>query len=215
MEAVPRCKEVNEDRLLALIGVAGLTTSAGEEDKARQISQLLQIAEGYFLRAASFQPDPPQMWKKALDAIVARSTLEQEELFEAVYPLENLIRVAETKGNAKRVTELSLRLSESYLSTPVVMLESDTAVSKAFVQPFRPKKLEPSTTKAGKALKKCEASGLDDEGTLWYQTLAFRIEIETELATIQELANEKLTAANIVGLARAYKPARLLVVKTY
>lgn len=34
----------------------------------------------------------------------------------AVLPLENLIRIAESKGDDKRVSELSLRLAESYLT---------------------------------------------------------------------------------------------------
>jgi tetratricopeptide (TPR) repeat protein len=187
MEAEARCKDVDDNRLLNLLRVS----STGSDE---QRTQLLHIAEGCYLRAASFLPDPPQMWKKAHDAVVARS-LSQQEPLEAVYPIENLIRIADSKSNAKRVSELSLRLTESWLSTP---MDENSAIAKAFVSPFRPK-VQSSASKARQSLKKCDVSFLDADGILWYELSALRIEVESETVAIDELAQEKLTAAKNRG----------------
>lgn len=188
-DAEARSKDVEDQRLVALISVS---TAPADDQK----SQLLQLAEGYFLRAASFQPDPPPMWKKALDAIALRGG--DEEPLEAALPLDHLIGIAEAKNNAKRVSDLSLRQCESWLSSP--MEGSSTVIAAAFVTPFRPKSpLQTNATKARKALKKCTLENLDEGGVLWYQLLALRIELVEENAAVEDLAQEKFTAAKNRG----------------
>ena len=128
--ALTRCRAVQDDRLAGLLQIS-LTEESQE-------LLLLHIAEGYFLRAAFIQSDPPQMWKRSLDVIVRRLHVVQEPL-EANVPLFHLIRIAESKGNDKRASELSLHLAESWLSPREVLngtLEKELV--QAFVTPYRP-----------------------------------------------------------------------------
>jgi len=96
---------------------------------------LLRIATGQYLRAAvEFSADDqPQMWKRCLDAVLRLNTADfdvssdavggsgddeynQYATIEAALPLTNLIRIAGSKGNDRRASELSLRLAQSYLA---------------------------------------------------------------------------------------------------
>jgi hypothetical protein len=130
--ALTRCKDVHDNRLSGLLNLLVTT----EEEKS---DMLLTVAEGYFLRAALIQPDSPQMWKRCLDVLERQQSDESIVLFEAGLPLSHLISIASKKGNEKRVSELSLKLAESYLSpqqTPSRDLQEE--LHKSFVTPFRP-----------------------------------------------------------------------------
>lgn len=198
-DAERRCKDVDDNRLLYLVQ---LLQNKEEETHI----QLLHIAEGYYLRAASFQPDSPQMWKKALDVILAaRSPHGGEEPLEASYPLDNLIRIAEAKGNMKRVSDLSLRLAESWLSPK----SAQNPFATLFVTPFLPS-LQPSIRDAKQAIQKCDMAHFDDDGELWYKLLKLRIEIKDEEITVQEFAEEKLSAANNRGVGKNEKTLKAM-----
>jgi hypothetical protein len=107
--ALTRCKDVHDNRLSGLLNLLVTT----EEEKS---DMLLTVAEGYFLRAALIQPDSPQMWKRCLDVLERQQSDESIVLFEAGLPLSHLISIASKKGNEKRLSELSLKLAESFLS---------------------------------------------------------------------------------------------------
>ena len=187
-KALTRSKDVGDERYLALLGL-------GEDRK----SNLLLIAQGYFLRAASFQPNSPQMWKKALDVIVLLGEGPGAvEPFEAAYPLENLIRIAEGKGNSKRVSDLSLRLAESWLSPPAL-------AESIFVPKRKQKTVGPDANKSKQALSKSSNASQD---TLWYRILAARAEFETEAALVEERAQEKHTAAKNRGTSASIVTCR-------
>lgn len=127
----------------------------------QQVS-FLEIARGYFCKAASIQTETPPMWKKVWD--VWTTTLRQSSgggggggnrtagedetaaaiatPFEAQVAIENLTRIAAAKGNAKRVVELQVRLVCSYLNSkqgqerlPIVTTrigKEDVVVAQAF-----------------------------------------------------------------------------------
>ncbi|KAI2492634.1 hypothetical protein MHU86_21910 [Fragilaria crotonensis] len=203
-EAEHRCREVDDQRLLALLQLP-------INDSNSQRTQLLHIAEGFFLRAASFQPNQPQMWKKALDVVVARSMSEHQVPLEASFPLANLIRIAESKDNSKRVAELSLHLTESWLS---MLADDNSPASKEFVASFRPK-LRTSPEAARRCFKKCDISFLDPDGELWYKILALRIEIEDENASIDEAALHTQTAASNRGISSSLSSCKAAARRDY
>ncbi len=203
-EAERRCREVDDQRLLAMLQFP-------KNDSNAQGTLLLHIAEGYFLRAASFQPNQPQMWKKALDVVVARSMSEHHVPLEASYPLANLIRIAESKGNSKRVAELSLHLTESWLS---MVGDDNSPASKAFVASLRPK-VGTSPEEARRCFKKCDIACLDPDGVLWYKCLALRIEIEDENASIDEAAQNQLTASSNRGISTSLSTCKAVARRDY
>jgi hypothetical protein len=119
-----------EERLKIMLHLATPTTD--DEPPITRQSQLLLIAEGFYYRAAFFQPDVPPMWKRAWDVIRdrKRAILEQQSngdedtgankdvesaSWESATALTNLRRITFTKGNSKRAAELSLLLVESLL----------------------------------------------------------------------------------------------------
>jgi tetratricopeptide (TPR) repeat protein len=143
--ALARCHEVQDDRLAGLLRLLLGTMEQQQPDSSDTASSSscslawYQVAQGYYLRAASFQPNSPPMWKKAWDMVleIQQQQLQQQQQHdwdptrnnkaavvvyhvpqpvEASFPLTQLIRVAASKGNSKRVSELSLFLAESYLS---------------------------------------------------------------------------------------------------
>lgn len=203
-EAERRCRDVDDQRLLVMLKLP-------TNDICMIRTQLLHIAEGFFLRAASFQPNQPQMWKKALDVVLARSTFEHQVPLDASYSLANLIRIAESKDNTKRVAELSLHLTESWLSQSE---EENAPVSKAFVGALRPER-DTSPKEARRSLKACDISFLDADGILWCKLLALRIEIEDETASIDELANHRLYSAKNRGISTSLSSCRAIARKEF
>jgi tetratricopeptide (TPR) repeat protein len=206
-----RCDEVQEERLKILLRLAN---PADDESPTIFQSQLLLIAEGYFYRAASFQPDAPPMWKRAWDVILDRNrvTVQQsgagkdvESSWEAVTALTHLRRIASLKGNSKRAAELSLLLAESLLDTPS---QAEDKVFKptiqAFVAPFRPTEPLPadkSVKRATKALNDSSFEGqeLSDDDAFLRAILKLRIEFATEDADIELLAQEEFDIAKNRG----------------
>ena len=162
--ALTRCQEISDPRFQVLLELL-LTPSAEEEDDAtgtRSSTRLLHIAEGYFLRGTTFQPDTPQMWKKAYDVILLRHTRREEDVSpgDAAGVLQNMARIATTKGNVPRATELTARSVESYLQLALQRNDSDTTatnsrVEDAFVRPYKPLIQHP-LDQAESALETCQ-----------------------------------------------------------
>ena len=209
-----RCEEVNDERFRALL----LAARTGSNNLSTQY--LLHIAEGCFLRAASWQPDQPQMWKKALDAIEKRTDLRRttasgtvsESPYAAAFPLENMIRVAAVKGNSKRIYELSPKLAESWLSDPKEQTNGNddtnvTVIIAAFVNPYKPNddkkaqdKNSSSSTLEARAGKAREAlSRMDSLDTIRCRRLSLRVEMADEEATVSMRAEELYNAAKNRG----------------
>ena len=195
--ALIRCKEVQDDRLTLL-----LCPSHPSRDGFNT------MALGFYLRAASFQPESPVMWKRALDVLSSINTRCRSscslgttnqiggEHPHATVPLEQLIRIADSKGNAKRVSDLSLRLAEAWLETPSV--EDEGPVYRAFCpfpQPSVPSQpLRVRVKKAQQALAHC-----DDLPSLVPTILSLRIALEQEAAMILDMAMEEQVSAKNRG----------------
>ena len=104
--------------------------------KLQQISQLQHTLNhvayaNYLHGAVNYAVDQPPMWKRCLDSALLLSSnnnsdcessysgseLNYKAYFnsQTIQPLNNMIRIAESKGNEKRVKELSLLLAVGYL----------------------------------------------------------------------------------------------------
>ena len=122
------------------------TTSESTEKRTLRIKQQLQslknnfntIAYSYYLYGASnFGIDQMPLWKRCLDSVLLMNSLENDNIVGQVegststtsnseykqyqnsltiLPLQNMIRVAQTKGNTKRVNELSLLICLGYIN---------------------------------------------------------------------------------------------------
>jgi len=201
---------------------------------------LLRISLGNQFRAASFSnPDQPPMWKRSLDLCVKLNLdlfrLKQESSYnqenrklkrhdynediyeafhiaDATFPLKNLIRIAESKGNSKRVSELSLRLVESlicqkdYITFSIFcdvgkLLWND--LNLIFVADYLPKHLtnddsnKMSLIEEGrKTLKKIDISSIDSTKLkLLHQILSMRAECVYENQVIESVSEFRLDAA--------------------
>ena len=127
--ALERCKQVDDDRLQLLLELL--------QDEEATVNDWYIVAEGYYLQAASLQPNVPPMWKQAWECVVARTG---EPLWQASMALEQLRRIAQSKGNEKRATELGRTLMEAYLSRLQAVKRSSRQerLLHSFVQPYRP-----------------------------------------------------------------------------
>jgi len=119
-KAVDRADQIGDQRFQILFKVNGL-------------NELLFIAEGFYYRASSFQPDAPPIWKRAWDVTLARNN--NVASWESVVAVQNLRRIVQAKGNEKRVSELCLNLTECALSSCEV---EQTAVHELFLALYRP-----------------------------------------------------------------------------
>lgn len=141
-----RCREVEDLRFQELLRLME-NPNAGDDEESKnghttsRAQAFFILAEGYYLRAAQFQPDTPAMWKKAWDCTTERKKvwlarqqpkqLSQDDTsnrdddeaasvdWEAVTAVSNLRRIAMNKANAKRAAELSLVLTDCYLDALV------------------------------------------------------------------------------------------------
>ena len=187
--ALQRCQEITDPRFQVLLELfvapaapknapPGTEVPSAEKTAAMIHTRLLQIAEGYYLRGAHFNPDMPQMWKKAYDVILARhyydnnnnqqATINNEDKVsppEGAVVLKHMARIATSKGNIKRATELTVRAMESYLQLQQENLQEKTAtatttsnhknVEDAFVRPYKPIVKYP-LEEASKTLEACQ-----------------------------------------------------------
>ena len=227
--ALNRCQEVQDDRLRGILQLlvtkkTNHPADAGDDDAsnlAKQIA-LFQLAEGYYLRAASIQPNAPPMWKKAWDMQVKMQHLQQNavgdetsehiaEPSESSVPLIQLIRIAKSKGNTKRVSELSLHLAESYLTAATETTtrnskELHQLIQQSFIQPHLDESsvshygnLADCAEKARGAIQECtveDLGGLDNanEALFWHTLLNFRIALAQQDGQIQQEAQTMHTS---------------------
>lgn len=89
------------------------------------------IAEGYFCRAASFQPDVPVHWKKAWDCLAVRKGTSIHS--HAVPYVTELLRIAAMKNNAKRIETLTLQLVDCYLQDDTAHEATKSIATKAYL----------------------------------------------------------------------------------
>lgn len=180
--ALKRAKEIKDKRFIILL---------------EQEFDPLQIAKGYFARAAKLQPDTPPMWKKLWDTIIEQQPKDkqQEVPFEAQTAIDNLIRIADSKGNVKRSNELRLKLIQSYLN------ESGRETGKNQIANLFANREDAVTLStdakvladlAREALESClESKLVDNSDRMLYQTLQLRVKIALEEATIDQIAQER------------------------
>jgi tetratricopeptide (TPR) repeat protein len=216
--AKDRCDEVQEERLKILLHLA--TPAADDESPVIRQSQLLLIAEGFYYRAAFFQPDVQPMWKRAWDVIRdrKRAILQQQSgsdvdaskdaeaaSWEAATALTNLRGITFMKGNSKRAAELSLLLAESLLDAPTQ--EQNKAFQptiQAFVAEFRPTEplsADKRVKEATAALNDSSFEGveLSEDDAFLRAVLKLRIEFASEESDIELQAQEELDLAKNRG----------------
>lgn len=126
-DAINRSKEIEDERWLVLLQQIPILPSPSTSNTNNYFNSILQIALGYYCTAASIQSDTPPIWKKIWDVwtLLDETSTEDESLvtrsdhsspYEAQIAIENLIRIAVSKQNDKRASELRLRLAQSYLN---------------------------------------------------------------------------------------------------
>ena len=214
-----RAKDIQDERWLILF-----QQSTNNEDNSNYPRDLLQVALGYFTTAALIQSDTPPMWKKVYDVwnllSSESSSLSSSSLppFEAQIAIENLSRIALSKGNNKRASELQLRLIQSCLNPDRIEL--------TIFSPPSPKKDDPKRTiieyfgdsvtqdvlsttensdvlmaeKAMTAIERCRSffeqninddSSTNDSETLLYLTLHVQALMAKEQTTLHQEAQKK------------------------
>jgi tetratricopeptide (TPR) repeat protein len=158
--AMRRCQDVNDVRLLELLKLSKRTMSEdqyppGSTNPQEWMTLWMVVAEGYALFAASLQSDAPPMWKKAWDYCIPQQQQYQSEdsqdqshthSWSAIHAVTHLSRIAESKGNHKRVAELTLVLADCYLdalsptswATKQHQQPSVQLLLKIFVSSYRP-----------------------------------------------------------------------------
>lgn len=202
MKVIERCRAVEEKRLLVLMNlIKNKESSAGTK---LQIS-FLNIAKGFFLRAASFQSEAPPMWKRCWDVSLEIRKLEDNNqnddgvsTSQAAYPLSNMARIAEKKGNKKRASELYVKLAESWLDATTISKKEDL-IFDAFValyQPAFPTKTEKLIDLSYQALEKChDIEELPPNDKFLYKILILKIKIAREDTSIEEIAQRNYEQA--------------------
>lgn len=237
--AFQRVTDVDDTRLLCLLNLA--TKSGIENDRIQRSEAvgllLKRVAFGNNLRAASFSnTHQPPIFKKSLDSCLeAHLTLMKlvqkvqdgdgtsldltsagEDFLsyytpDSISPLLNLIRIAESKQNSKRVSELSLRITQSYIGGEDDCKFTDVltdsggqlwdGINNQFVNVYTSQAGEVDILKqideAKKSLEKVNISDFEDSDDLilLYNLLKLRVEfcLEDTLASI--IGNERYVAA--------------------
>eukprot|EP00536_Pseudo-nitzschia_multiseries_P014863 jgi/Psemu1/69261/estExt_Genemark1.C_7780014 len=137
-----RAEDIQDERWLFLLLHRKRQSPTGDDVTFEDYTNgLLQVALGCYTTAALIQSDTPPMWKKLWDVwtlLEKAASLSDNDAsnksdvyppFEAQVAIENLIRIALSKNNAKRASELQLRLVQSYLNPNRIALVEVSLVS--------------------------------------------------------------------------------------
>jgi tetratricopeptide (TPR) repeat protein len=152
---IQRAKDIQDIRWLVLLRNLPFQSPEpgnkidAEAPPASTALEALQVALGYYTTAALIQSDTPPMWKKVWDLWtllnVSTTTVSSSPIlnappppFEAQVAIESLARIAFSKGNTKRGSELQLTLIQSYLN------RNRTILSKASFSTDQPVPSKPS-----------------------------------------------------------------------
>eukprot|EP00980_Cylindrotheca_fusiformis_P022263 scaffold9159_cov121-Cylindrotheca_fusiformis.AAC.5 len=176
--ALQRAKDLKDQRFIVLL---------------QQDFNPLEVAKGYFIRAAHANPDKPPMFKKVWDIAVAQYN--DPAPFDAHYAIENLIRIADSKGNVKRCAELRLKLIQSYLNKETD--GGDNRVANYFADcddKTRAPDLHTLAARSKVCLNKCNANVLSNPDRILHTILNLRVDMALENATIDRLAQERYQA---------------------
>jgi tetratricopeptide (TPR) repeat protein len=190
-----RAKELQDERWMILL------QDNDVNDRNHNDPPFLEIAQGYYTRAALIQKETPPMWKKVWDLWTLRSEDQADPApFEAQTAIEQLIRIVAAKGiNHKRVAELQLVLISSYLN-PVRIIATGGAsanVSQAFGDSLTSKLPTDPTVLAElakKTLDDLESSCslveqlTDADTNTLYQVMKVRVGMALETSTIETMA---------------------------
>jgi len=136
-----RAEDLQDERWLLLLSPTPQFHNNSEIDIENYPKGILEVALGYYSTAASIQSDTPPMWKKVWDtwSAISLSSGDPNDRcppFEAQVAIENLIRIALSKNNTKRASELQLRLAQSYLNPKRISL-----IEISSLVPIKQKKL--------------------------------------------------------------------------
>jgi len=252
--AFQRAKDVDDTRLSCLLNLAtkqGIEND-GIQNSEGVALLLKRIAFGNNLRAASFSnPEQPPVFKRSLDSCleanvtlmklvrkahgeddvdVATSISGGDDYLsfytrDAITPISNLIRIAESKQNPKRVSELSLRITQSYVGGEADYKQSDVLsdsgcqlwndINKVFVDIYAKQGIGvvgdgPASNlkliqEAKKSLDKVDLSNFDEDDDvliLLHKLLKVRVEFSHEDTLASIIGNERYVAArNRSGLS--------------
>ncbi|KAL3933250.1 MAG: hypothetical protein SGBAC_010479 [Bacillariaceae sp.] len=173
-----RAQDLKDRRLLALL---------------RQDFDPLEVAKGYFLRAAQANPEKPAIWRQVLDVMIRQHN--DEAPFEAQTIIEKLVTIASSKGNVRRSAELRLKLCLSYLNTDRTISEESLSVVFAGSNSHHPEKnLLKLTQSAKSTLYECAFEKLEDKDQMMHKILRLRVELAVEDAEIDNVAQERFKA---------------------
>ena len=124
-----RAEDLQDERWLFLLSSNFHSNHDNEAGIKNFANGVLQMAIGHYSTATSIQTDTPQIWKKLWDAWSLLGTVSDDSdpdddrpPYEAQSAIENLVRIAHTRKNSKRSSELQLRLVRSYLNPKRVSL---------------------------------------------------------------------------------------------
>mmetsp|Transcript_17013 Transcript_17013/g.41444 ORF Transcript_17013/g.41444 Transcript_17013/m.41444 type:complete len:919 (+) Transcript_17013:27-2783(+) len=174
-----RAQDLKDRRLLALL---------------RQDFDPLEVAKGYFLRAAEANPEKPAMWRQVFDVMIRQHN--DETPFEAQNIIEKLMTIASSKGNIKRSAELRLKLCQSYLNTDKTIADGSLSVIFAGSNSHHPEKdLLEVAQSAKSTLYDSPFEKLEDTDQMMYKMLRLRVELALEDAEIDSMAEKRYKAS--------------------
>lgn len=141
------------------------------------------------------------MWKGAWDSLTLRQISLDCPVLEATYPLSQLYRIAISKDNRKRASELSLSLAESWLAdqapTDDVVKSFDAAFCSAYrIEDAALLPAQERVQRAEQSLIQVEdANALAGDELLRYKILNVRVGEALERVRIQTIAAEEMKLA--------------------
>jgi tetratricopeptide (TPR) repeat protein len=179
--SLKRAQEIKDKRFIILL---------------QQDFDALEIARGYFSSATCLSPDTPPMWKKLWDVICAQYN--DDTPFQSQLAIENLIRIADLKGNSKRSTELKLKLIQCYLNKDTRDPESGGKKNTSII--FGDVTLAKLPTDAKEVaelakgvVQEFNLSDLTDSDKILYGILKLRVEMSLESAIIEQMAEDQIS----------------------
>lgn len=120
-KAMKRCKEVNDGRFYTLLKLLSSDVSDAN-------SFLTDIAYAYYLYGAeNYAIDQMPMWKRCFDcALGGEEDHRSCSNPKTIGPLKNMMRIAQSKGNVKRVAELRVWLVCGYIGAIQGRIQNDS-----------------------------------------------------------------------------------------
>lgn len=129
-KTMKRCSDVNDGKFYTLLKFLSSDTSPDDKTLITDIA-----FANYLYGAEKYGMDQMPMWKRCLDCAISTSNGSGENHqsymnVKAIVPLKNMIRIAQSKGNTKRVEELRVWLVCAYIGAIQSRLNNDDSDRK-------------------------------------------------------------------------------------